>query len=622
MRDDPEAAPAAAPQKRERKAEQERTGIPAGPLALTLLNGAGLAATGTYAAAGMAGAVALGATTAAAGAVAAGAAIRGRRYGRYGHLGRLGRYGYGAGRWGLGGRRGGAGGYSGSAGWTLGGGRRGGGGGGAASGSSWTTGGGSAGRVRSPLLGKTGRRRAAETAAATGAAPGAVRGGGSASGRVSPATGSTSPGATGAQKGSGGPSAAEWRSGGTSGRGWLRRALSGARGALTGRQSHSGAAGQSVKAAEGRAGRRGLPDRLTTAGQATARRWRSGARGRRLWRQRLRMLRRITATTLLATTGAVLGQVLWPFRFTLARNWVRIWNWRAHRAQAKEARIDAKNEQKDRAEKRAPVKDTVNDPDREKDRINSSKKKTAAPAAEGGGGNVRVFLRAAEQVASAYGRYSPPNMLSVAAEYEGVPKGIRNAAMAISHLVRNTREVYAAHGAVAEAVSAVYMRMMEAAKTADEIAPHFRSVHKEDLTRHESPRNGHSGEAMWNIGGTPGNSGGRRDSVFARSSEQVATVYVKWFPKLMTQVAEEYESLPAGIECLANAVQSLAVQSADSYPVDPSVAEMVSTVRHRMMQAVSAAQDVMPVFRRVHATDLARHEAPRNGHAAEAMWNV
>ncbi|MFE2601713.1 hypothetical protein ACFXCZ_35465 [Streptomyces sp. NPDC059396] len=610
-----------------------RTGIPAGPLLLSLANGAGLAGTTAYYAAGIAGAVALGSAVTAAGAGAAAVAMRnGRRYGHYGLRRMWGRgYGGGYGRYGSGRGYGGAG-YSG------------GGRGGYSRGfSGGTTG---YGRRAPAPMGSVG------TAAGAGARtlPGARRPG-AAGGAVGtpPRTGRQTPGSTAAPFSPGGGSS----SGGSSSRGagaphrrgWsglLRRgagkdapgsgpagagAPGGAAGAFAGRGGRgadparsSSFARRTVDAARGRLARArdGFPGALRQFAETAGQRWKKGEKGRRLWRRRLRMTRRITGTAVLSVLGAVLAQALFPFRFHAVRTWQRIWNWRAHRAQRKEAAIDAREAERDKAADRPPVADKVNTPER------TGGAKTSGGAGGGtstGGTGMQVFARAAEQVAAAYGRYSPPSMLSVAAEYEGVPEGIRHAAQAIAQLARTTAEVYPAHASVAERVSAVYMRMMQAAETADEIAPHFRRVHEADLLRHEAPRNGWSGEVMWNIGGRPGDQG-EQASVFARSAEQVATVYARWTPTVMTEVAAEYESLPAGIEHLADAVNSLAVQSSDSYPVDPSVAELVAAVRHRLLSAVSAAQDVMPHFRRVHEADLRRHEAPRNGPAAEAMWNV
>lgn len=621
VRDTPDAAQAAPA---ERPQAQQRTGIPAGPLLLSLTNGAGLAGTGAYYAAGMTGAVVLGSAVAAAGAAATAVAARnGRRYGSYGLRG----WGRGYGRGGYGrGRGGGYGGGSGRGGLRSAfgsvGGRR----------ASGTGAGGATGTTRTTLP-KTRRSGGAGGAGGRSEAPR------SGTGVFSPGSSSQGPqkpshrrsrrgllGRAGAVFGGGRNGSGGGTFSGRTGRG----SAGGSAGAASGARSRS-LAGRTIGAARARVvrtakagggmlkrARDGFPGQMRQFGQAAARRWKKGAKGRRLWRQRLRMTRRISGTAVLSVLGAVLGQLAWPFRFHAARTWKRIWNWRALRAQKREDRIDARHAAKDAATERPPVADKVNAPQQR----DTGKSAPAGAGSSTGGTGMQVFARAAEQVATAYSRYSPPSMMSVAAEYDGVPDGIRHAAQAIAHLVKNTRDVYPAHVAVAERVSAVYMKLMQAAETADEISPHFRRVHQADLERHEAPRNGWSGEVMWNIGGRAGDQGGQQTSVFARSAEQVATVYTRWTPAVMTDVAAEYESLPTGIEHLAQAVNSLAIQSADSYPVDPSVGEMVAAVRHRLTAAVSTAQEIMPLFRRVHQADLDRHEAPRNGAAAEAMWNV
>lgn len=662
----------------QRQPEPERTGVPAGPLLLSAANGLGLAGTTAYSAAGVAGAVVLGGAVTAAGAVAGAVALRnGRRYGRYG-LGWRGARGYGAGGYRSGGYGRAGGGYrpvSGRAGYAsgpglFGAGRR---------GSRAAT-----GTAASPSAGRVGPRgsgpagRSGRTSAPSTGAPAPGRG------RSAPVSLTKSPTGTG-RSGAGAPrphtgtGTGLGRAGrGRPGMGWgsrlnprlLRRRNRDA--AKNDRNKHAdssvgdrvgkGTDTTAAKAGRGRArrtiaaalrrtgalaalgaarrlggrlwrsaapwagtalrgldkARRAFPGALTEWTQAAIRRWKKSAKRRRALRARLRLARRVAVTTVLSVAVATLTQILWPFRFHAARTWRRIWNWRALRSQRKETKLLARAAAKDAADNRPEIKDTVTRPERETD----TKTTTGGSAGTtNGGAAVRVFERAAEQVAAAYSRYSPPHMLSVAAEYEGVPEGIRHAAQALAQLCRNTREVYPAHAAVAEAVSHAYMRMMQAADTADEIAPHFRRVHEADLERHEAPRNGWTGEVMWNIGGSRGDTG-ERQSVFARSAEQVSTVYARWTPSVMTEVLEEYTSIPAGIDHLARAIDSLAVQSADAYPVDPSVAEMVAAVRHRLSLAESAAQEIMPLFRRVHEADLRRHEAPRNGAAAEAMWNV
>ncbi|MDH6130370.1 hypothetical protein [Kitasatospora sp. GP82] len=620
-----DAAPAAEPDVTPRQAtapqRPQAPGIPAGPLMLTLANLGGIATTTALYAGGIPGVAAVGTVAGAAGALRTAYAFRrvsrGRGYGGYGYGGLFGGRGLRGGRfgrWGAG-RHGGAM-MSPSVG--LSGGTR---GSGTRYAGSPATGDSRADRVRSPFLGKQHRRAAAEaastmpSAAGRAAAPGV--GGPVSLGKV---------GHQGAGAGSAGARGGASRQAGQAGveRGGIRGALS----RLSGPGSK---AGQTIAAARrrtapvadrvGQAARdaqTAVPGRIRQAGSAAARAWKDSARTRRNQRRWWRVARKATVSFVLAAVAGTVAQVLQPWRWGAGwRAGVRVWNWRANRSRAKEDVRDAKATAADAKATRKPRKATVTDPGR--------RSAPAAPAAPATGGDSmsapQVFARAAEAVASAYQQYSPPHMLAVAAEYEGLPAGIRSAAKALGQLALNTAERYPAHKAVAEAVTGVVASMLTAAQTADEIAPAFRHLHADDIARHTAPRNGWTGEQMWNIGAGTGGSQ-TYESVFARSAAEVETAYAKFDPARMPEVGAEYESLPAGIEHLAAAVQSLAVNSASSYAVDPQIPEMVGLVHHRLMQAVSEAQSIMPLFRRVHAKDLARHEAPRNGIAAEAMWNV
>ncbi|MGI5341894.1 hypothetical protein ACQEVS_33060 [Streptomyces sp. CA-181903] len=321
--------------------------------------------------------------------------------------------------------------------------------------------------------------------------------------------------------------------------------------------------------------RTGFPAQLTRLGQGTARAWTASRSTRRAARAKLRYARRVGTTLVLAAVAGILGKATRPWRWGSGKAAaIRMWNWRANRVRPKEDAQRDKEAAAAAAEARPPVKATVDDPGHA-GRTTSRQGGKSAPE---GTMNSAVFARAAEQVATAYASYSPPAMMAVAAEYQGLPEGLRSAASAIRHLALNTAEVYPAHRVVAEAVSAVYMRLLDAATRADEIHTTFRQVHADDLARHEAPRNGFSGEVMWNIGGRPGDNSPGRESVFARSCDAVAGVYARYEPAVMTEVQEEYASLSTGIGHLKAAVQSLAVHSADSYPVEPVIAEMVAGV--------------------------------------------
>ncbi|MCX5100246.1 hypothetical protein [Streptomyces sp. NBC_00439] len=238
-----------------------------------------------------------------------------------------------------------------------------------------------------------------------------------------------------------------------------------------------------------------------------------------------------------------------------------------------------------------------------------------------GGNLVSVFKQETEAVRDAYATYDPPMMLAVAAEYWGLPEGVGAAAEAVRQLAVNTADKYPADAAMADLVAQVYALLHQAVQKAQEIGPLFAKVHENDLRRYEEPR---PGEHMWNIleRRQDGGYDQRQPSQFVAVTQDVAHVYSRYEPGHMNQVAAEYEGIPDGIENIAAAINLLQVRSNDRYPVDKAVVDTIADVHQLLMNAASAAQELMPNFRRLHAPDISRHEAPRNGEESEAMWDV
>ncbi|MET8740309.1 hypothetical protein [Streptomyces sp. NPDC004728] len=238
-----------------------------------------------------------------------------------------------------------------------------------------------------------------------------------------------------------------------------------------------------------------------------------------------------------------------------------------------------------------------------------------------GGNLVSVFKQETEAVRDAYATYDPPMMLAVAAEYWGLPEGVGAAAEAVRQLAVNTADKYPADAVMADLVAQVYALLHQAVQKAQEIGPLFAKVHENDLRRYEEPR---PGEHMWNIleRRQDGGFDQRQPSQFVAVAQDVAHVYSRYEPGHMNQVAAEYEGIPDGIENIAAAINLLQVRSNDRYPVDKAVVDAIADVHQLLMSAASAAQELMPNFRRLHAPDISRHEAPRNGEESEAMWDV
>ncbi|MFJ7082800.1 hypothetical protein ACIQU8_06125 [Streptomyces griseus] len=322
---------------------------------------------------------------------------------------------------------------------------------------------------------------------------------------------------------------------------------------------------------------------------------------------------------LLRTGAAVMGGLLRLLRLAprTGTKWgICFTRWSLHLAKKVHTRLMAKAKKQLVAETRPDVMTDFDEP-------GHTRPLTDGPfGADYFGGNlVSVFQTETEAVREAYAAYDPPMMLAVAAEYWGLPEGVTSVAEAVRQLAVNTADKYPADAKMADQVAAVYALLHQAAQKAAEVGPLFAKVHENDLRRYEEPR---PGEHMWNIleRRPDGGFDQREPSRFVAVAQDVAHVYSRYEPGHMNQVAAEYEGIPAGIENIAAAISLLQVRSNDRYPVDKAVVDAITDVHQLLMQAASAAQELMPSFRRLHAPDIARHEAPRNGEESEAMWDV
>ncbi|MBV7245714.1 hypothetical protein [Streptomyces sp. MW-W600-10] len=323
---------------------------------------------------------------------------------------------------------------------------------------------------------------------------------------------------------------------------------------------------------------------------------------------------------LLRTGAAAMGGLLRLLRLaprTGAKWGVHFTRWSIHLAKTVHTRLMAKAKKQLVAETRPDVMTDFDEPGHTRPLT------TVDPFGTDyfGGNLVSVFQTETEAVREAYSAYDPPMMLAVAAEYWGLPEGVTSVAEAVRQLAVNTADKYPADAKMADQVAAVYALLHQAAQKAAEVGPLFAKVHENDLRRFEEPR---PGEHMWNIleRRQDGGFDQREPSRFVAVAQDVAHVYSRYEPGHMNQVAAEYEGIPAGIENIAAAINLLQVRSNDRYPVDKAVVDAITDVHQLLMQAASAAQELMPSFRRLHAPDIARHEAPRNGEESEAMWDV
>ncbi|MFE2077287.1 hypothetical protein [Streptomyces misionensis] len=115
------------------------------------------------------------------------------------------------------------------------------------------------------------------------------------------------------------------------------------------------------------------------------------------------------------------------------------------------------------------------------------------------------------------------------------------------------------------------------------------------------------------------NVSGFRFEEAAAEMEQAANSYD---PEDCMEILAMVEGLPAALASVANVMRILAERSDSEFPLEKEVAAGFNDIFGALMSAVAVAEDMGPLFRQVHAQDIARHEDPRNGHEAEKGWNV
>ncbi|MEU0646157.1 hypothetical protein [Streptomyces umbrinus] len=105
----------------------------------------------------------------------------------------------------------------------------------------------------------------------------------------------------------------------------------------------------------------------------------------------------------------------------------------------------------------------------------------------------------------------------------------------------------------------------------------------------------------------------------AAEMENAARTYA---PDGNMEVLSMIDNLPTALESIAKTFLILAERSDEEFAFEKDVATGFDDIYRTLMNAVDAAGELVPLFRRVHEQDIARHEEPRNGTEAEKGWNV
>ncbi|MCD0482040.1 hypothetical protein LO771_06320 [Streptacidiphilus sp. ASG 303] len=106
---------------------------------------------------------------------------------------------------------------------------------------------------------------------------------------------------------------------------------------------------------------------------------------------------------------------------------------------------------------------------------------------------------------------------------------------------------------------------------------------------------------------------------FDEAASEMYAAATSFEPDGMMQVLASMESMPEALTSVANTFRILAERCDSEFPLDSAVGEALNEVYERLMQAVTASEEVAKTFRTRHEGDIARHEDPRTG---EDKWDT
>ncbi|MFE7574682.1 hypothetical protein ACFU5Z_08090 [Streptomyces sp. NPDC057521] len=237
-------------------------------------------------------------------------------------------------------------------------------------------------------------------------------------------------------------------------------------------------------------------------------------------------------------------------------------------------------------------------------------------------GNTSKFAMAMRAAHSAYTGYSPRSMMEVAAEYAGLPNGIRAAALAVQQMAVNADQKYPCSKKALGKLSEACAKLVAAAARADGMVAFFRMVHAFDIERIVAPR---TNEWMWNV--TPNGADAPEGAMFMPGRIEsgcvlMAVLYRTFEPVHMMQVGSEFQGISYGLTALADCVQVLYERTNALYPVDDRVTDEIGKLVSMIRAAGDDAGMAAKLFVEDHHREISHNINPRKGPAAESMWNT
>ncbi|MDX3069149.1 MULTISPECIES: hypothetical protein [Streptomyces] len=261
----------------------------------------------------------------------------------------------------------------------------------------------------------------------------------------------------------------------------------------------------------------------------------------------------------------------------------------------------------------------VNDPRKDSDPVTGTSIAPGATALDGQNSKFALSMKAA---ADGYYGFKPTSMMHVAAEYAGLPNGIRAVAATVQSTAVIGDQTLPLSKRVVQKLSEAYAEALLAAKTADDMVTQFRTLHHFDIQRILNPR---TNEWMWNV--TPTGGEGAETAMFQPGRIEAgcvltAVLYRSYQPVHMMQRGSEIEGMGYGLKFLADAVDALRNRTNAFYPVDDRVTDDIGRVTTRLQTAAQHAEMAGKLFLEDHSREISHNTHPRKGPAAEGMWNA
>jgi hypothetical protein len=109
------------------------------------------------------------------------------------------------------------------------------------------------------------------------------------------------------------------------------------------------------------------------------------------------------------------------------------------------------------------------------------------------------------------------------------------------------------------------------------------------------------------------------DFAFVTHAAEMSKAAAAYTPTNMLQFGQDLEKLPDAFRDIANALRVSVQRAEEEFPVDPRVLEVLVTAVTVQNKVADLLEPAAAAFKRLHQSDLHRHEAPRVG---EHLWNV